>query len=87
MKQIFLFIALFSSFVSFSSAQTNKKWFLTWGYNRTQYLPSTIHFIGPGYDFTLSEVKAKDMPNPFTAKEYFNPGLITIPQFSFFGSN
>lgn len=84
MKQIFLCIALITSFNSNISAQTKHNWFINWGYNRTQYLPSTIHFTGPGYNFKLREVKGKDMPETFSFNDYFNPANITIPQFSFF---
>ncbi|MFM7666857.1 MAG: hypothetical protein ACKO7D_01555, partial [Bacteroidota bacterium] len=34
--------------------------FVYWGYNRSAYTRSTIHFEGAGYDFSLKGVKAKD---------------------------
>jgi hypothetical protein len=55
--------------------------FFYWGYNRTNYSKSDIHLRGKGYDFTLSEVRAKDIPKEFSA-DYFKPSLITIPQFN-----
>lgn len=53
-----------------------------WGYNRSGYSKSNIHFIGPGYDFTLAGSVAHDNPSPFSAKVYFNPSKITVPQFN-----
>ena len=60
-----------------------KKFYFYWGYNRGVYGKSTIKYQGPGYEFTVFDVKAKDMPEPFSFKVYFDPGLITIPQFNF----
>ncbi|MFM7661279.1 MAG: hypothetical protein ACKO6A_01270 [Bacteroidota bacterium] len=55
--------------------------FVYWGYNRSAYTRSTIHFEGAGYDFSLKGVKAKDRPST-TIGEYFNPAKITVPQFN-----
>jgi hypothetical protein len=57
--------------------------FFTWGYNRAFYDESDIHFKGDGFDFTLYEVDAEDMPEPFKPSVYFDPGKLTIPQFNF----
>ncbi|MEY3399513.1 MAG: hypothetical protein RL220_2107 [Bacteroidota bacterium] len=57
--------------------------FITWGYNRAFYDNSDIHFQGDGYDFTLFDAKAQDMPEEFDTKVYLNPGQLTIPQFNF----
>ena len=54
-----------------------------WGYNRSVYSDSDIHFEGPGYDFTLNEVTANDRPTPFSAGVYLNPAKMTIPQYEF----
>lgn len=59
-----------------------KFWFF-WGYNRSKYTNSNIHFSGTGYDFTLHSVKAKDDPSPWNANTYLNPLKFTIPQFNF----
>lgn len=56
--------------------------FFFWGYNRSSYAKSDIKLIGPDYNFTLSGVKARDLPKKFTT-EYFNPSKFTIPQFNF----
>jgi hypothetical protein len=55
--------------------------FFYWGYNRSAYTRSTIHFSGIGYDFSLKGVKAVDRPST-SIGEYLNPTKITIPQFN-----
>lgn len=54
--------------------------FFYWGYNRSIYTPSTIRFIGPGYDFKLKGVEAADRPST-NINEYINFNSITVPQF------
>ncbi|MFN5912082.1 MAG: hypothetical protein ACK45H_12155 [Bacteroidota bacterium] len=53
-----------------------------WGYNRSGYTKSNIRFVGPGYDFTMNGSVAHDNPTPFKPSVYFNPKLITVPQFN-----
>lgn len=55
--------------------------FFHWGYNRSWYTQSQMHFEGKGYDFTMSDVTAHDHPAKF-GKVYFNPKTITVPQFN-----
>ena len=55
--------------------------FIYWGYNRSAYTRSTIHFEGAGYDFSLKGVKATDRPST-KISEYINPAKITVPQFN-----
>lgn len=57
--------------------------FLYWGYNRAGYSDSNIHFNGPGYDFTLRHVEAKDRPVPFSFEAYFNIHDIWLPQYNY----
>lgn len=58
-----------------------------WGYNRSAYLNSDIHFLGNGYDFKLFNVTAKDKPTPIShIGTYINPATISIPQFNCHGS-
>lgn len=60
--------------------KSNKgKFFMSWGGNRAKFSDSDIHFRGPGYDFTLSDVKASDKPKGWHI-DYINPGRMTIPQ-------
>lgn len=62
--------------------ESNKgKFFAHWGYNFSSYNKSDIHFRGPGYDFTLHNVKAGDRPTKF-GTTYFDPSRLTIPQFN-----
>jgi len=56
--------------------------FAHWGYNRAWYSLSDIQFNGPGYDFTLCDVVAKDRPVPF-GKDYFKLTYISIPQYNY----
>jgi hypothetical protein len=56
--------------------------FFYWGYNRAFFSKSDLHFNGPGYAFTLYDVKAADRPTPF-GKVYFHPATITVPQYAF----
>ena len=59
------------------------KLYVYWGWNRGWYTKSDISFRGADYDFTLSNVVAKDRQTPFSLNDYFNPTLITIPQYNF----
>lgn len=54
-----------------------------WGWNRSVYTTSDIHFIGNNYNFTLNNVAAKDRQNAFNLGLFLNPGTITIPQYNF----
>lgn len=66
----------------FSSTERKHQFWIHWGYNRAQYSKSDIHFTGPGYDFTLDNVKAKDRQSPFNFDLYFNPKTLSIPQYN-----
>jgi len=54
------------------------QFFASWGWNRSSYSASDIHFKGNDYDFTLFDVKARDKPNPFGIK-FFSPSDLTLP--------
>ncbi|HYG49428.1 MAG TPA: hypothetical protein VD905_00930, partial [Flavobacteriales bacterium] len=54
------------------------EFFFSWGYNRAAFTKSDIAFSGPGIDFTLSNVAAKDRPTPLNFNDYFVN--VTIPQ-------
>jgi hypothetical protein len=56
--------------------------FIYWGWNRAAYTTSNIHFSGNDYDFTLENVVAKDRQSPFSAKLYFSPNTLSIPQYN-----
>lgn len=53
-----------------------------WGYNRSYYTQSDIRFVGENYDFKLKNVVAYDRPDKFSARLYFNPATITVPQYN-----
>ncbi|ANW97480.1 hypothetical protein AXE80_08730 [Wenyingzhuangia fucanilytica] len=56
------------------------KFYAYWGWNRSAYTQSDIHFKGADYDFTLKDVVATDRQTPFSVDKYINPANITIPQ-------
>lgn len=56
--------------------------FFYWGYNRSWFSESNLHFTGPDYDFTLYDLKATDRPTPF-GKKYFKLSTFTIPQYNY----
>jgi hypothetical protein len=56
--------------------------YLYWGYNRSAYSSSDIQFTGNDYNFSLGNVAATDRQSPFDWEVYFNPGLVSIPQYN-----
>lgn len=56
--------------------------FFYWGYNRSAYTNSDIHFWGDGYDFSISNVSAADQPTT-TFKAYIVPTTFTVPQYNY----
>lgn len=86
-KYFFITTFIFSSFIGKceNNESTNKKsnkgrMYAFWGWNREWYTNSDIHFTGKDYNFTLSDVKAKDRQTPFNYNPYFNFRKLTIPQ-------
>ncbi len=88
MKKIllgFLMLSCIGSFAQESSFEfqeyKNKgKFFAYWGWNRENYSTSDISFKGKDYEFTLSDVAAREKVKPFALDPYFHPLKITIPQ-------
>lgn len=78
-----LFLLSFGGKAQKQTIGKSKKLYVYWGYNRTLYGNSDIHLKGPGYDYTLKDVRAKDQPEEFTADVYLNPLKFTVPQFNF----
>lgn len=64
------------------TAHNKGKFFFFWGGNREKYSKSDISFSGDGYDFTIYDVKAKDLPKGWHM-DYINPLEMTIPQTNF----
>lgn len=56
--------------------------FVYWGYNRSIFSKTNLHFTGPNYDFTLYDVKGSDRPTK-PGWVYLNPTTFTIPQYNF----
>lgn len=81
----FLLISLIgiSQNYSYRKKNTNQAgaMYFYWGYNRSIYTKSNIHFYGDDYDFTIYKAKAHDNPsNQF--KTYVNPSTLSVPQFN-----
>lgn len=53
-----------------------------WGYNRSWYSKTNLHFTGPDYDFTVYNLSGTDRPSKF-GLVYFKPSTISIPQYVF----
>jgi hypothetical protein len=86
MKKLFLLVIcyLFLSQLSFAQVDTRKTkgdFYFYWGYNRSSYSLSNLHFNGPLYDFTLYDLNAKDRPSAITW-QYINPTKLSIPQYN-----
>jgi len=67
----------------YSLPQRKGSFYVNWGYNRSYYRNTDIEFKGKGFDFTMEDVSAHDLPEEFSAKIYLNPLKFTIPQFDF----
>lgn len=59
------------------------KFFAFWGWNRSYYTNSNIHFKGSDYDFTIHQVKAHDKLSTVNYHNYLQLDRITIPQTNF----
>ncbi len=76
-------VALAQNESTIENTHQKGKLYFYWGWNRGWYSTSDIGFKGADYDFTLTNVIAKDRQTPFTLNDYLNPTLITIPQYNF----
>ncbi len=65
-------------------ASATNKWSVSWGWNRSNYSKSDIHFTGKDHDFTINNVVATDIQTDTTVSNifgiYLNPSELTIPQ-------
>lgn len=79
------FIALYSLLGFSQSEPAYKKgtFYALWGWNRSGYTNSDIHFKGKDYKFTLHDVKAHDRQTKFSYYNYIRIDRITIPQTNF----
>ncbi len=58
------------------------QFFCSWGYNRAFFSNSDIHLTGTGYDFSISNVTARDEHGGHDFLTYIKPTMFTIPQFN-----
>jgi hypothetical protein len=58
------------------------QFYIYWGWNKSNYTKSDIHFKGDNYNFTLDNVVATDRQSKFDFDTYFNPRYMTIPQYN-----
>lgn len=85
-----ILISLAAVFLSVSAvsaqdevAYKKGKFYAFWGWNRSHYTNSDIHFKGPDYNFTLHQVKAHDKLSSVSYHNYLQLDRITIPQTNF----
>jgi hypothetical protein len=90
MKFAGLILFLLIASIGFSQEQEQPKgqiqkgsFYVYWGWNLDWYSKSDLHFQGQDYDFTLEDVIANDRQSKFNLNPYFNPILLTIPQYNF----
>ena len=80
----FVLVLVFSSAIAQTEPAYKKgKFFAFWGWNRTHYTNSNIHFKGQDYDFTIHQAKAHDKLSTVNYKNYLQLDRVTIPQTNF----
>ncbi len=62
--------------------QRSGKFFLFWGYNRSTYSHTNMHFKGDGYDFKINYISATDDASNLNS-DYVNPTKFTNPQYNY----
>lgn len=80
---LLLIITQLSASVKDTVNSNKGKIYAYWGYNRSAFSKSDIHFKGPDYDFTLEGARAYDRPSKFNPNLYFNTKTLTIPQYNY----
>lgn len=87
MKKILIFtlVGLFSLNLAAQreAAYKKGKFYAFWGWNRSHYTNSNIHFKGADYDFTLHQAIAHDKLSSVSYHNYLQLDRITIPQTNF----
>lgn len=67
-----------------TEASAARKWSVSWGWNRSNYSNSDIHFWGADHDFTIRNVVATDIQTEASLGNifgiYLRPSEVTIPQ-------
>lgn len=90
MKFVLSFICFFLVFLSNAQYKARRHKissdagtiFTSWGFNRTAYARSKAHFEGLGYDFNLTTMNGKDIPN-IGSGNVLNPAKWTLNQYNF----
>jgi hypothetical protein len=86
MKNLKFICLIFVTYTMFGQKKNNAfnkgSFYFYWGWNRSIYSPSTIHFSGNNYDFQLYDVVAVDRQSPFDPQLYLSPSYMTIPQYN-----
>jgi hypothetical protein len=59
--------------------QRKGRFFGYWGYNRSAYTKSNIHIWGDGYNFSITDVSAKDDPTT-NFSTYVKPNSLSVPE-------
>lgn len=69
----------------YSANDNHKKgsFYAHWGWNRSYYSDSDIHFKGDDYNFTLKGASASDRPSEVGFDPYLHPLELTTPQTNF----
>lgn len=76
-------VSILSGTIQAQKSNNHKgKFYLYWGWNRSAYTNSDMNFAGDDYNFNLGNVRATDRQSPFQWDVYFNPKLLTIPQYN-----
>lgn len=83
-KTILLLVIILFGTVHLIAQENDKKgsFYVYWGYNRSHYSKTNLHFNGPDYDITFYDIVGTDRPTKF-GWIYINPSTITIPQYNF----
>lgn len=80
---LMLFLSLSSiTLIGQVQPQQKGKFYFYWGWNKSVYSNSTIHFKGNDYSFRLENVKATDKQSRVSL-DYINPSKMTIAQYNF----
>lgn len=79
----FLLLSLSSIVLNAQVSPKHKgKFYFYWGWNKSIYSKSNIHFKGNDYSFRLNKVKANDKQSKISF-DYINPTKMTIAQYNF----
>lgn len=86
-KVLFVFLSGVGIAPGFTQTQTESAnhrgdFFFYWGYNRTSFGPSDLHFSGPEYNFTVHRASAHDRPSE-PGLIYIDPARFSIPQYNY----